>query len=110
MFAPQDIPRLSPPAEGATLSSWCLYEDDRWDGPVPQEYDDKGRIVYANRKTAFRGLAREMRRRHELFEAGKLPGGYLACRWYPREVTYQPNGWVIDETGAEFDPKGPWGG
>lgn len=51
-----------------------------------------------------------MRRRCELFEAGNLPGENLACSWYPREVTYLPNGWVSDDTGAEFDPDRPWGG
>jgi hypothetical protein len=39
---PEPIPRLNPPPEGQTLRGWCLYQDDRWDGPVPQEYDDQG--------------------------------------------------------------------
>lgn len=110
MSDPQHIPRLSPPPEGRILHGWCLYEDDRWEGPVPQEYDDEGWLVYPDCKSAFRGLAREMRRRCELFEAGQMPGEYLACSWYPREVAYLPNGWVSDDTGAEFDPEWPWGG
>lgn len=107
---PQGIPRLSPPPEGRILFGWCLYEDDAWDGPVPQDYDDQGWLVYPDRKSAYRGLAREMRRRCELFEAGELTGEHLACLWYPREVIYLPNGWVRDDTDAEFDPERPWGG
>lgn len=110
MASHEEIPRLNMPSDGRALYGWCLYEDDRWDGPVPQEYDDNGWIVYPDRKTAFCGLARELRRRCELFEAGELPGEGLACSWYPREVTYLPNGWVIDDTGTEFDPEYPWGG
>jgi hypothetical protein len=74
MSEPSGIPRLSPRPEGRILYGWCLYDDDRWDGPVSQEYDDKGWLVYGDRKTAFRGLAREMRCRCELFETGELSG------------------------------------
>ena len=110
MPEPQDIPRLNPPPEGEVLHGWCLYEDDHWDGPVPQDYDDEGWRVYPDCETAFRGLAREMRHRCELFGAGKFAGSHLAISWYPREVTYLANGWVVDETGAEFEPGKPWGG
>ena len=107
---PEPIPRLNPPPEGQALRGWCLYQDDRWEGPVPQEYDDQGWLVYPDKATAYRGLAREMRRRCGLFEAGKLPGTSLSCSWYPHEITYLPNGYVTDSTGAEFDPERPWGG
>jgi hypothetical protein len=110
MSEPREIPRLNPPPEGRILYGWCLYEDDRWDGPVPQDYDDEGWLVYPDRKSAFRGLAREMRRRCEWFDTGELPGESLACAWYPREVTYLPDGRVRDDTGAEFEPGKPWGG
>ena len=107
---PEPIPRLNPPAEGQTLRGWCLYQDDRWEGPVPQEYDDDGWLVYPDIATAYRGLAREMRHRCELFETGNLPGTSLSCSWYPHEVTYLPDGIVRDDTGADFDPERPWGG
>jgi hypothetical protein len=45
MSEPREIPRLNPPPEGRILYCWCLYEDDRWDGPVPQDYDDEGWLV-----------------------------------------------------------------
>ena len=110
MSAPREIPRLHPPPEGRILDGWCLYEDGHWDGPVPQEHDDAGWRVYPDRTSAFCGLAREMRHRCDLFAAGELPGEFLACAWYPREVSYLPNGWVRDDTGAEFEPGKPWGG
>lgn len=107
---PKWIQRLNPPPEGQTLRGWCLYQDDRWEGPVPQEYDDKGWIVYPDKAMAYRGLAREMRQRCDGFESGEIIGEFLSCSWYPHEVTYLPNGNVLDSTGAEFDPRYPWGG
>lgn len=103
-----DLPRLNPPPEGQTLNGWCLYQDDRWDGPVPHDWDEQGWLVYPDSDTAYAGLAREMRRRCDLFDTGEQHGSGLACSWYPVEVTYLPNGWVRDETGAEFAPGEPW--
>lgn len=99
---------LNPPPEGQTVKGWCLYQDDRWDGPVPHDWDLRGWRVYPDRATAFAGLAREMRERCDRFDSGKLAGESLACNWYPVEVTYLPNGWITDETGAEFEPGKPW--
>lgn len=103
-----NIPRLDPPPEGQTVKGWCLYQDDRWDGPVPHDWDEQGWFVYPDRATAFVGLAREMRCRCGQFDIGKLPGENFVCTWYPVEVTYLTNGWVSDETGAEFAPGQPW--
>lgn len=103
-----NISRLNPPPEGENLQGWCLYKDDRWDGPEPQEWDEQGSFVYPDRATAFIGLARELRSRCDLFDASLLHGEGLVCNWYPVEVTYLPNGRVRDETGAEFEPGKPW--
>lgn len=102
------IPRLAIPPEGKTVRGWCLYEDDRWDGPAPQDWDEHGWWVYPDRESAFHGLAREFRRRCDLFDAGQLHGPALACNWYPEEVTYLPDGYVSDDTGAIFAPGEPW--
>lgn len=102
------IPRLDPPPEGHTVQGWCLYQDDRWDGPVPHDWDEHGWLVYPDRATAYVGLARELRRRCDLFDAGQLHGEALACTWYPVEVSHLPDGCVRDETGAEFEPGQPW--
>lgn len=103
-----NIPRLNPPPEGQTARGWCLYQDDRWDGPVPHDWDERGWLVYPDRATAFRGLARELRNRCDEFDAGHLLGENLVCNWYPVEVIYSPDGKVRDETGAEFVPGNPW--
>lgn len=100
--------RVPVPAAGQTAEGWCLYEDDCWDGPVPQEWDDEGWIVYPDRPAAWAGLAREMRRRCDLFDVGKWSGEQLVTNWYPVPVTYLPDGAVRDETGAEFGPGQPW--
>lgn len=102
------LPRLRPPAEPWTVDGWCLYQDDRWTGPVPHEWDEEGWWVYPDRESAFAGLAREMRRRCDEFEAVRLCPGELACHWYPKKITYLSNGWVRDETQAEFEPGCPW--
>ncbi|MEO5716734.1 MAG: hypothetical protein ABIT37_24865 [Luteolibacter sp.] len=105
-----NIPRLHPPPEGQTVTvkGWCLYQNDRWDGPVPHDWDEHGWRVYPDRATAFLGLAREMRNRCDQFDVGQLLGEHLVCTWYPAEVTYLPNGWVRDDTEAEFAPGKPW--
>ncbi|MCU0795763.1 MAG: hypothetical protein MUF31_07480 [Akkermansiaceae bacterium] len=46
------IPRIPVPPAGQTAEGWCLYEDDRWDGPAPQEWDDDGWIVYPDPSAA----------------------------------------------------------
>ena len=102
------IPRIACPPEGKTAAGWCLYENDRWDGPAPQEWDDDGWFVYADRATALRALAKELRNRCDRFDAGLLQGEELNPIWYPEKVTYLSNGWVVDETGAEFKPGWPW--
>jgi hypothetical protein len=100
------IPRLHPPAAPATLQGWCLFKDDPWIGPVPQECDARGWRVYPTREAAFAGLAREMRRRCDEFEAGQRVGAELVCRWFPMRVTYLADGRVRDETGVDFEPVG----
>jgi hypothetical protein len=102
------IPRIPVPPAGQTAEGWCLYKDDQWNGPAPQDWDDDGWIVYPDPTAAWAGLAREMRRRCDLFDAGKWPGTQLVTNWYPVPVTYLPDGAVRDETGAEFEPGQPW--
>jgi hypothetical protein len=102
------IPRLGRPPEGQAVRGWCLFEDDRWDGPTPQEWDDLGWWVYPDRESTFLGLARELRRRCDLFDAGQLFGPQLACAWYPEQVTYLSDGYVSYHSGAIFAPGGPW--
>ncbi len=99
-----NIPRLTPPAAPWTAEGWCLYEDDRWTGPVPHEWDDDGWWVYPDKASAFAGLAREMRQRCEEFAQGLLGGESLACSWYPVPVTYLANGRVRDESGEHLSP------
>ena len=77
-----------------------MDEDDRWNGPAPQEWDDDGWIVYPDPTAAWAGLANEMRRRCDLFDVGKWPGEQLVTKWYPAPVTYLPDGAVRDKTGA----------
>lgn len=102
------IPRLDLPPEGLTSRGWGLYENDRWHGPAPMDWDERGWRVYPDKATAFLGLACELRQRCELFHAGQLSGESLACTWYPVEVTYLPDGCARDDSGAEFAPGEPW--
>lgn len=96
-----DTNRLPLPPEGQTIEGWCLYEDDRWDGPCPQEKDDHGWVVYRDKPAAFVGLAREMQSRCELFATGQCGGEYLRCNWYPARVTLYPDGRLYDEFDSE---------
>lgn len=105
---PPAIPRLDLPPEGQTSPGWCLYENDRWNGPAPMDWDEQGWRIYPDKATAFCGLARELRQRCKLFDAGEIPGEFLACAWYPIKVTYLPDGRVRDDTGAEFVAYHPW--
>ena len=67
-----------------------------------------GWIVYPDPTAAWAGLAREMRRRCDLFDSGQWPATQLVPNWYPVPVTYLPDGAVRDETSAEFGPGQPW--
>jgi hypothetical protein len=101
------IPRLKPPPHGQVVRGWCLYDNDRWHGPTPQEWDDLGWWVYPDPESTFLGLARELRRRCDLFDAGHLFGPNLVCAWYPEQVTYLSDGYVRDDSGAIFAPGNP---
>lgn len=101
---PIQIHRLSLPPAGQSLRGWCLYEDDRWDGPCPQESDEHGFLVYADEVSAYAALAREMKRRCSWFEERKLHGGALRCLWYPMRVTWFADGHLVDETNSEQFP------
>jgi hypothetical protein len=100
------IARIHPPAEPWTVEGWCLYKDDRWFGPTPQEWDDEGWWVYPTREAAFAGLSREMRRRCDEFEAGRIHGSELACRWFPMRVTYSWNADLDDRRASRVGPRG----
>ena len=97
--------RLPLPPEGQTIEGWCLYEDDRWDGPCPQESNEHGWVVYRDKRAAFVGLAREMQSRCELFAAGQCTGEYLRCNWYPARVTLYADGRLYDEFNSEHYPE-----
>lgn len=98
------IERLSPPPPGQRVQGWCLYLNDRWDGECPQEEDDLGFLVYADKDSAYAALARELRLRLDHYEAGKWHGAQLETGWYPMEVTWFDDGHMIDSTSSEHWP------
>jgi hypothetical protein len=70
-------------------------------------WDEEGRLVHPGKAMAFRGLARELRQRCDMFVAGRLQGESFACSWYSADVTYLPDKRVRDDTGTEFAPGSP---
>lgn len=98
--------RLPLPLPDHPVHGWCLYLNDRWDGENPQEQDELGFIVYADKNSAFVGLARELRLRLSYFEAGKWYGGDLETRWYPMPVRWYADGHLIDSNNREQWPDG----
>lgn len=98
------IHRLSLPPPDRPVRGWCLYLNDRWDGECPQEQDELGFVVYADEDSAYAALARELRSRHEAFEAGELHGALLQCQWYPMPVLWFADGHMVDGTNSEQWP------
>jgi hypothetical protein len=103
------IERLSLPTPGQRVRGWCLYRNDRWNGECPQEEDELGFFVYADKDSAWAALARELRVRLEYYEAGKCHGAELETGWYPMEVTWFDDGHLIDATNSEQWPAGSFG-
>ena len=57
------IDRLTLPLPGHPVCGWCLYLNDRWEGECPQEEDELGFLVYADKDSAYAGLARQLQLR-----------------------------------------------
>lgn len=98
--------RLTLPPPGQRVQGWCLYRNDRWDGECPQEEDELGFLVYADKESAYAALARELRLRLELHEAGRWLGAELETGWYPMEVTLFDDGHMWDGADSEQWPSG----
>lgn len=104
-----EIQRLSPPTPGQRVQGWCLYRNDRWDGECPQQEDELGFLVYADKDSAYAALACELRLRLEYYEAGKWHGAGLETGWYPMEVTLFDDGHLWDGANSEKWPSGSFG-
>lgn len=100
-----NIDRLPLPTTKVPVKGWCLYQDDRWNGPCPQQEDEDGFIVYASEAAAYAALAREMQARCEYFEQVKLSGGELRSLWYPMSVSLFSDGRIFDRTNSEQYPQ-----
>lgn len=98
------IQRLSLPPPGQRVRGWCLYRNDRWDGECPQQEDELGFLVYADKDSAYAALACELRLRLEYYEAGKRHGAELETGWYPMEVTLFDDGHLWDGANSEQWP------
>lgn len=96
--------RLPLPPPGQRVPGWCLYLNDRWDGECPQQQDELGFLVYADKDSAYAALAEELRSRLRYFDEGRWHGAGLETGWYPMEVTLFDDGHLWDAANSEQWP------